>query len=523
MDKKELLLSGYEITGDEYFMKTLYPVPDELDSQLEDLYHLALKGKQSAVKKFIRLIEKYPKVPALKNFLSVLYSNMGKIEKSYEVNHWIVAEHPEYLFGKLNMAAELYLKNEYDKIPEVLGESMELKSLYPQRDTFHIVEASGFFKIAILYFSAIGDLEQAEIRLDVLKEIAPESEDLKTAEGTFNRAKTEAVFTETKEKAIEVTVNKSILTDVETPPEFTHKAIELLYENDFYIDNNIITEILELPRQSLINDLNKVLKDSIIRYNHFKTKADNEGFDDKNFSFVIHALLLLSEIEASESLANIFEILRQEEDYIELFIDDILTEYMWLVFYKMAASNLDACKKFMFEPGIYSFCKSSVSEMANQVVLHQPERRNEIVEWYRDIFRFFLNSNSNDNVIDSNLLGMMVNDVLDFKGVELLPEIEKLYKKEIVDLFACGDIDAVKKHLDDSESMNYKRDIISVFKMYDDIKSWGSDDSTADDIRDENIDIPGDMKPVNTGKKPGRNDPCPCGSGKKYKKCCMNK
>ncbi|MCB9338662.1 MAG: SEC-C domain-containing protein [Lewinellaceae bacterium] len=23
--------------------------------------------------------------------------------------------------------------------------------------------------------------------------------------------------------------------------------------------------------------------------------------------------------------------------------------------------------------------------------------------------------------------------------------------------------------------------------------------------------------------KVGRNDPCPCGSGKKYKKCCMNK
>lgn len=23
--------------------------------------------------------------------------------------------------------------------------------------------------------------------------------------------------------------------------------------------------------------------------------------------------------------------------------------------------------------------------------------------------------------------------------------------------------------------------------------------------------------------KPGRNDPCPCGSGKKYKKCCWSK
>ena len=27
-------------------------------------------------------------------------------------------------------------------------------------------------------------------------------------------------------------------------------------------------------------------------------------------------------------------------------------------------------------------------------------------------------------------------------------------------------------------------------------------------------------KPARAAKKPGRNDPCPCGSGKKYKFCC---
>jgi SEC-C motif-containing protein len=34
----------------------------------------------------------------------------------------------------------------------------------------------------------------------------------------------------------------------------------------------------------------------------------------------------------------------------------------------------------------------------------------------------------------------------------------------------------------------------------------------------------GDMvkqQPVRVGPKVGRNDPCPCGSGKKYKKCCL--
>ncbi|NLI69956.1 MAG: hypothetical protein GX364_03690 [Firmicutes bacterium] len=30
----------------------------------------------------------------------------------------------------------------------------------------------------------------------------------------------------------------------------------------------------------------------------------------------------------------------------------------------------------------------------------------------------------------------------------------------------------------------------------------------------------GKPQPIKVGKKVGRNEPCPCGSGKKYKKCC---
>ncbi|HUT00830.1 MAG TPA: SEC-C metal-binding domain-containing protein [Phycisphaerae bacterium] len=28
------------------------------------------------------------------------------------------------------------------------------------------------------------------------------------------------------------------------------------------------------------------------------------------------------------------------------------------------------------------------------------------------------------------------------------------------------------------------------------------------------------VDPIKADSEPGRNDPCPCGSGKKYKKCC---
>ncbi len=33
-------------------------------------------------------------------------------------------------------------------------------------------------------------------------------------------------------------------------------------------------------------------------------------------------------------------------------------------------------------------------------------------------------------------------------------------------------------------------------------------------------DASGLLQPYVAPYKPGRNDPCPCGSGKKYKKCC---
>jgi len=35
--------------------------------------------------------------------------------------------------------------------------------------------------------------------------------------------------------------------------------------------------------------------------------------------------------------------------------------------------------------------------------------------------------------------------------------------------------------------------------------------------------LPPPVEPVHVDKTPGRNDPCPCGSGKKFKKCCAAK
>lgn len=37
---------------------------------------------------------------------------------------------------------------------------------------------------------------------------------------------------------------------------------------------------------------------------------------------------------------------------------------------------------------------------------------------------------------------------------------------------------------------------------------------------DDDQPLPPPVEPIRSEEKPERNDPCPCGSGKKFKKCC---
>jgi len=57
------------------------------------------------------------------------------------------------------------------------------------------------------------------------------------------------------------------------------------------------------------------------------------------------------------------------------------------------------------------------------------------------------------------------------------------------------------------------------FKSIRQMKKWMKDHE--DELRKEgNPEQPHVETVVHEGPKIGRNDPCPCGSGKKYKKCC---
>ncbi|NMD33239.1 MAG: hypothetical protein GYA84_04555 [Firmicutes bacterium] len=51
-----------------------------------------------------------------------------------------------------------------------------------------------------------------------------------------------------------------------------------------------------------------------------------------------------------------------------------------------------------------------------------------------------------------------------------------------------------------------------------DVGNGGAERERRESPQDETA--PAKRQPITVAKKVGRNQPCPCGSGKKYKKCC---
>lgn len=521
--EKNLKQIEYEITDDPNFMDPQDAITPELKKLLPKYYKMANNGKKSSVKKIEIAIEKYPKSPQLKNYLSVLYSNIGNREKAYETNKWIVEEHPNYLFGKINLAFEYFYKEQYEKIPEILGEAMEITALYPNRNKFHVSEVTSFFKCAVFYYSAIGKFKQAESWFKMLKEVAPDSANKQQAEYQLTMARLKAGITKFNEEdgnKIKVKVNEQRVSSTKNPPDFVHKEIEEIYKVGLYISQETLNHILSLPRETLVKDLESVIDDSIERFAYFKNISTNTGWSEETMNFIVHAVFLLGELEASESIDKIFEMLSQSEEYLDFYFGDFLYEALWEPVYKIVHNEPDKCKQFMFLPGIYNSSKNLIADVFEQVALHQPNRKTEVVNWYRDLINFFLEAKIEDNVIDSDLIAFIICDILDFKAKELLPEIKKLYKKNLVSTIICGGYSNIEKSFLHPSKHSTKKDFLFIADRYRLItQNWASykkDDSESDYSYNDNEAL----NPVTAEPKIRRNDPCPCGSGKKYKKCC---
>ena len=247
--------------------------------------------------------------------------------------------------------------------------------------------------------------------------------------------------------------------------------------------------------------------------------------------------LLLAELKAEEALPTILEVTRQDAEYRDLWFGDFAEGAMIPALYSCGGQNLKALLGYVKEPNIGAYTKSFVPQTVIQIASLDPDRREEVVDWCREALRFFAEIAENgqgEGIVDTEFLGFFISDLVNAQLHELLPEIKALFELQIVGYWISGDYASVERDIQDPEydGQNLVLDILKkdIYERYEDLNRNFS--KTDEDYElPNNLDSSDDREnfnsfytphqPIVKEKKVGRNDPCPCGSGKKYKKCCM--
>ena len=312
---------------------------------------------------------------------------------------------------------------------------------------------------------------------------------------------------------------------------FHHQEIKFLYQHDFNIPHEIVKKILALPRQTLIEDLEKVLKDTIDRFDFFR----KQDWANNQLAFQLHALWLLADLKATEALPTVLDILKQNSDFHDFWFSDFLTENFWESVYHIAGNKLEQLKEVVFHPTSDWAARDIPSTVVAQIALYQPVRRQEAIDWFQSVFEKFESLDTGDPIIDIDVVGALIANAIFLHESSLLPSIQNLYAQKKVNEDLIGDYQSVENDLISDKSIRWEKKRLhqTAYERYEyAMKHWYYLQKRYDEdfeLKEEKARKRAQQsllsrlqKPLMSTQKVGRNEPCPCGSGKKYKKCCWN-
>ncbi len=225
-------------------------------------------------------------------------------------------------------------------------------------------------------------------------------------------------------------------------PEWLYQELQKS-ENSLYLPEELTDRILALPRDIVRHDLEQM------SLYHIGLTCDGipDDYDPDGYTGILsNCVILLGEVGNEESsLDVILELLRQSHDFKDYHFGDAGDEIFVPTLYLLGQNRLDKLLSFVKEEGLETFCKCYVFSAVAHIALVQPERRKEVIDWFREAVRFATKMLPKAQWIDSTLAGLMVNDLLDIQAKELLPEIREMFATGLVDLGACGDFSDVSR------------------------------------------------------------------------------
>ncbi len=206
----------------------------------------------------------------------------------------------------------------------------------------------------------------------------------------------------------------------------------------------------------------------------------------------LHAWRALGQLRAeaaAPSLVQLFDLFDN---------DEWVAEELPKVFAMIGPAAIPALAAYLDDADVDENCRLSVPECLEQIGARHPAARDDCIAVLVERFEKF---RTNGSILN----GFLICALIGLRATQAIEVIRKAFIEDRVAELVAGDVEDVEIGMG--------------------LKKFRSSPRRRSDIFGRPFD-PGyghaAKLPIRRGAKTGRNEPCPCGSGRKFKKCCLH-
>jgi hypothetical protein len=242
--------------------------------------------------------------------------------------------------------------------------------------------------------------------------------------------------------------------------------------------------------------------------------------EKSRYDLHFYALYLLAQFREKQAFAPMIRLLKLDKNAISFFLGDTLTETYDRCLCSVYDGNLGLLKEVIEDSSLYEYARSAALSALELIFREGRILREELCEYLRYLIKHLLDDHDHTHV-PSSVACIIADEHL----FELVHDVKALYEHKVIDPSAIGYYDSFINDIFSYRKYNEEKkttidDVIQELGHWAKYKQKAKSPQKLKKLKSAKNTVPTAASAAKKNKI-GRNDPCPCGSGKKYKKCCL--
>ncbi len=230
-----------------------------------------------------------------------------------------------------------------------------------------------------------------------------------------------------------------------------------------------------------------------------------EIYEQEDYMAHIYAMFLLAQFREKRAYPLIVDFFSAPGDISLEATGDVVTEYLSRILASVCCGDVSLIKQLAENEAADEYVRNAALESLVCLVATGQMAREDVLAYYKSLFESGLSKKP------SHFWNGLVSCCTDLYPEEIYPQIKQAFEEDLIDEWVI-DLDFVDEQLALGREEVLSRLQDDRYKLIEDtieeLAGWAG------------FQPPIQQQPIVKKKKVGRNEPCPCGSGKKYKKCC---